>query len=63
MHHLSHFQFLARRDVAATVVKIIQDEDPVSIMQAAERRSSRSSGELTPDSDDDSEIDSQKSAV
>ena len=64
MHHLSHFQFLARRDVATTVVKILRDEEPAAILKAAaERRSSKSSGELGPDSDIDSEIDSQKSAV
>lgn len=56
MHHLSHFQFLARRDVARTIVKILRDEPltantPEDIAENDE--------ELVMDSD----LDSHKSAI
>lgn len=56
MHHLSHFQFLARRDVANAIVKIIRDE-PLSDIE---------SDESLPPPDEtpiDSDFDSHKSAV
>lgn len=56
MHHLSHFQFLARRDVAKTVVKIIRDEP---LTATRDEESSESLEELPPESD----FDSHKSAI
>ncbi|RZA17547.1 MAG: alpha/beta fold hydrolase, partial [Proteobacteria bacterium] len=40
MHHLSHFQFLARRDVASTIGRIIRDE-PLLTKQSEESLSSQ----------------------
>jgi len=54
MHHLSHFQFLARRDVAATVVKILRNEPFAAITAAAERRTSKSSGEVPGEEENES---------
>jgi uncharacterized membrane protein YdjX (TVP38/TMEM64 family)/pimeloyl-ACP methyl ester carboxylesterase len=59
MHHLSHFQFLARRDVASTVVKILRDESMAEITAAAEQQVSKSSEDVP----EDLEIDSHKSVV
>jgi uncharacterized membrane protein YdjX (TVP38/TMEM64 family)/pimeloyl-ACP methyl ester carboxylesterase len=40
MHHLSHFQFLARRDVASTIGRIIREESVVSNIKNGPRRPS-----------------------
>ncbi len=56
MHHLSHFQFLARRDVAATVTKILRDE----AIQGVSRDNFEEKEEEAPNNKD---LDSHKSAI
>ncbi|MBC7661021.1 MAG: alpha/beta fold hydrolase [Chitinophagaceae bacterium] len=58
MHHLSHFQFLARRDVAATIANLLKEEPLQDVTDIVEKRAPRSSA---PSLLKDSEIDSQKS--
>ncbi len=59
MHHLSHFQFLARRDVAAIVVKILRNEPLAAISSLPEHKTLKPSDELP----DGAENDSHKTAI
>lgn len=56
-HHLSHFQYLARRDVAKVIVKILRDE-PLDDLSPTDTESLD-----TTDVSAESEIDSHKSAI
>lgn len=61
MHHLTHFQYLARRDVARTIVKILRDE-PLNLDQPNNTEDKdESDGEEI--ADETQQIDSHKPAV
>ncbi len=61
MHHLTHFQYLARRDVARTIVKILRDE-PLDLTKPLDDISDQDVDPANVD-EDDQQIDSQRPAV